>query len=185
MKLNRTLWGSWEWKPFCVPHFLFVGNRLQPPWPSLSSRGQVQRVANRDGRGCRDESCIKKRQCRLGAGARFCLKGYTWYLWTRLQNWNFQQVGDVNLMKHSSFQKEGHSLITSRTRDAYQETTWGQIKEMQWKSKLLSPVWLSATPWSVACQAPLSMEFSRQEYWSGWSFPFAGDLPNPGLLYCM
>ena len=87
-------------------------------------------------------------------------------------------------MKHSSFQKEGHSLITSRTRDVYQETTWGQIKEMQWKSKSLSPVWLFATPWTVAHQALLSMEFSRQEYWSGWPFPSAGDLPNPGLLHC-
>ena len=32
----------------------------------------------------------------------------------------------------------------------------------------------------VACQAPLSMEFSRQEYWSGLPFPTPGDLPNPG-----
>ena len=35
------------------------------------------------------------------------------------------------------------------------------------------------TPWSVACQAPLSMEFSRQEYWSGVPFPSPGDLPDP------
>ena len=142
MKLSRTLWGSWAWKPFCVPHFLFIGNRLPPPWPSLSPKGQVQRVANRDGRGCRGKRlAAKKQQCRLGAGSWLCLKEYTWYLWTCLQNWKFQQMEDVNLMKHS-FQKEGHSLITSRTRDAYQETTWGQIKEMQWKWKLLSPVWL-------------------------------------------
>ena len=38
----------------------------------------------------------------------------------------------------------------------------------------------SATPWTVACQALLSMEFSRQEHWSGLSFPPAGDLPKPG-----
>ena len=37
------------------------------------------------------------------------------------------------------------------------------------------------TPWTVACQAPLSMRFSRQEYWSGLPFPPAGDLPNPGI----
>ena len=37
------------------------------------------------------------------------------------------------------------------------------------------------TPWTVACQTPLSMEFSRQEYWSGLSFPSPGDLPNPGI----
>ena len=38
-----------------------------------------------------------------------------------------------------------------------------------------------ATPWTVACQAPLSMELSRQEYWSVLPFPTPGDLPNPGL----
>ena len=35
--------------------------------------------------------------------------------------------------------------------------------------------------WIVACQAPLSMAFSRQEYWSGLPFPTLGDLPEPGI----
>ena len=43
-----------------------------------------------------------------------------------------------------------------------------------------SCVQLFATPWTVTCQAPLSMEFSRQEDWSGLPFPSPGDLPNPG-----
>ena len=38
-----------------------------------------------------------------------------------------------------------------------------------------------ATPWTVAHQVPLSMEFSRQEYWSGLPFPSPEDLPNPGI----
>ena len=38
-----------------------------------------------------------------------------------------------------------------------------------------------ATPWTVAHQAPLSMEFSRQEYWSGLPVPSLGDLPDPGI----
>ena len=37
------------------------------------------------------------------------------------------------------------------------------------------------TPWTVACQAPLSMGFSRQEYWSGLPFPSPGHLPNPRI----
>ena len=37
------------------------------------------------------------------------------------------------------------------------------------------------TPWTVAHQAPLSMGFSRQEYWSGLPFPAPGDLPSPGI----
>ena len=40
---------------------------------------------------------------------------------------------------------------------------------------------LFATPWAVAHQAPLSTEFSRQEYWSEVPFPAPGDLPNPGI----
>ena len=48
------------------------------------------------------------------------------------------------------------------------------------KVKLLSRVLLFATPWTVACQAPLSMGFSRQGYWSGLPFSSPGDLPNPG-----
>ena len=47
--------------------------------------------------------------------------------------------------------------------------------------KFLSRVQLFGTPWIVACQAPLSTEFSRQEYWSGLPFPSLGDLPNPEI----
>ena len=47
--------------------------------------------------------------------------------------------------------------------------------------KSLSRVRLFVTPWTVAYQAPQSMEFSRQEYWSGLPFPSPGDLPDPGI----
>ena len=49
------------------------------------------------------------------------------------------------------------------------------------KVKSLSCVQLFATPWTAAYKAPPSMGFSRQEYWSGVSFPSPGDLPNPGI----
>ena len=45
----------------------------------------------------------------------------------------------------------------------------------------LSVVQLFVTPWTVAHQAPLSMGFFRQEYWSGLLFPSSGDLSNPGI----
>ena len=61
--------------------------------------------------------------------------------------------------------------------------------------QLLSRVQLFAVLWTVACQAPLSMKFSRQEYWSGLSFPSPEDLPDQGsnlglqhckqMLYCL
>ena len=45
----------------------------------------------------------------------------------------------------------------------------------------LSRVQLFAIPWTVAHQAPLSMELCRQEYWSGLPFPTTGNLPHPGI----
>ena len=47
--------------------------------------------------------------------------------------------------------------------------------------KSLSRVRLFATPWTIPYQAPKSMGFSRQEYWSGLPFPSPGDLPDPGI----
>ena len=56
----------------------------------------------------------------------------------------------------------------------WQNLRWGEVK-------LFSCVQLFVTPWTVACQAPLSLGFSRQEYWSGLPFPSPGDLPNPRI----
>ena len=58
----------------------------------------------------------------------------------------------------------------------------GDTRELmvcEWKS--FSHVWLLETTWTAASQAPLSMEFSRQKYWSGLSFSCPGDLPNPWI----
>ena len=52
------------------------------------------------------------------------------------------------------------------------------LSHLKWK---WSRVLLFATPWTVAHQAPPSMQFTRQEYWSGLPFPSPGDLPNPGI----
>ena len=53
--------------------------------------------------------------------------------------------------------------------------------EIEIEVKSLSRVQLFATPWTVAYKAPLSVEFSRHECWSGWPFPSPGDLPDPGI----
>ena len=62
---------------------------------------------------------------------------------------------------------------------------WGNTWICEVHRVSLSHVWLFVTPWSVAYQAPQSMEFSRQEYWSGSPFPSPGIFPiqgsNPGL----
>ena len=54
-------------------------------------------------------------------------------------------------------------------------------KKVKLKVKSLNRVQLFATLWTIAQQAPPSMGFSRQEYWSGLPFPSPGDLPNPGI----
>ena len=66
----------------------------------------------------------------------------------------------------------------------YGSTAWiplAFVRGKKWKWKSFSPVWLFETPWTVACQAPLSMGFPRQECWSGLPFPSPGDLPDPGI----
>ena len=66
-------------------------------------------------------------------------------------------------------------------------TAWGDVSQTWLHTrktlpvKSLSCVSLFETPWTVAYQAPPSMEFSRQEYWSGLPFPSRGDLPDPGI----
>ena len=57
----------------------------------------------------------------------------------------------------------------------WSEAEWSEVK------KSLSCVWLFATPWTVAYQAPLSTGFSRQEYWSGLPLPSPEDLPDTGI----
>ena len=57
--------------------------------------------------------------------------------------------------------------------------TQGEFEQWEVSVKLLSSVRLFVTPWTIAHQAPPSMEFSRQEYWSGLPFPSPGDLSYP------
>ena len=56
-----------------------------------------------------------------------------------------------------------------------------RVQKMSAYMCVLSGVQLFVTPWTVAHQGPLSMEFSRQEYWSGLPLPSPGELPKPGI----
>ena len=55
------------------------------------------------------------------------------------------------------------------------------MARLSFRSVKESRVRLFETPWTVACQASLSMGFLRQEYWRGLLFPSPGDLPDPGI----
>ena len=80
--------------------------------------------------------------------------------------------------KKSSFFQPPVKKKEEKTTSVYFIFPFTQVKV---KVKSLSCVRLFVTPWTVACQPPPSMGFSRQEYWSGWPFPSPGDIPNPGI----
>ena len=58
---------------------------------------------------------------------------------------------------------------------------WMSGSNIQSEVKSLSRVRLFATPWTIAYEIPPSMDFFRQENWSGLPFPSPGDLPDPGI----
>ena len=122
--------------------------------------------------------------------------------WTEcyLQN-NFMGFASPLFMMQSHFTcKEQWMPLASNDSEASQSSSvvCGTTRSLLWLvipspyfhcvCCVLSPVWLLLTPWTVAHQAPLSMGFPRQEYWSGLPFPPPGDLPDPGiepsLLHC-
>ena len=70
---------------------------------------------------------------------------------------------------------------SSSTRQGWVYVCWAEIYLHACVLSHFSRVRLFATPWTVARQAPLSMGFSRQVYWSVLLFPPPGDLPNPGI----
>ena len=97
----------------------------------------------------------------------------------------------ITVQKHQFFGAQSNSLcgptLTSihnywKTRSFnYMDLWWQSDASERVKVKFLSHIRLFVIPWTVACQFPLSMEFSRQEYWSGLPIPSPGDLPNPGI----
>ena len=83
------------------------------------------------------------------------------------------------LNAHVLFEKGGKIIFTSWS--LFVKPTVHVFLKRKLKVKSLSRVRLFWTPWTVARQAPPSMGFSRQEYWTGLPFPSPGDLPDPGI----
>ena len=80
--------------------------------------------------------------------------------------------------------KEGHPLGEGEGHEPERNHTWGQACRLASNSQcasMLSHVRLFATLWTIACQAPLSMGFSRQEHCSGLPCSPPGDLPDPRI----
>ena len=96
-----------------------------------------------------------------------------------------------NPMDRGAWWATGHGVteadITEHTTHPIWWADWNNIANtLSWFllcvcAQSLSPVWLFVTSWTVAYQAPLSMGFPRQEYWSGLPFPPSGDLLEPRI----
>ena len=74
------------------------------------------------------------------------------------------------------------SLASALSSGVYQgdfHSEMSHVEMTMWVLSCFSHVWLFVTPWTVACQAPLSVELSRQGYWSGLSFPSPRDGNSP------
>ena len=74
-----------------------------------------------------------------------------------------------------------HWRDTTYTSCLFYYVFWAPLNNMCMCAQLLSHVWLFVTPWTVNHKAPLSIEFSRQEYWSELPCPPPGYFPNPGV----
>ena len=87
----------------------------------------------------------------------------------------------ISFFRGSSWPRDWTHISCIGRRILYRWATRDALGERRSEVKSLRRVWLFVTPWTVAHQAPLSVGFSRQEYWSGLPFPSAGDLPHPGV----
>ena len=103
-----------------------------------------------------------------------------WQSW-RQKLWIFERP--IILGPHPSFFFWG-LLVTRMGRETHLSSVmwellilWTQLLFLLFSYQVMSN---SATPWTVACQTPLLMRFSRQENWNGLPFPPPGDLPYPG-----
>ena len=97
---------------------------------------------------------------------------------------NNKTTGPMNRMKSNIWTYVGiyFEPISSGIKFSLDFYVWCQMLLISWcVLSHFSHVWLSVTLWTVACQAPLSMGFSRQEYWSGLPCPPPEGLPNPGI----
>ena len=95
--------------------------------------------------------------------------------------WNRQLVGSFCVNTRNSAQGFDDLKQWERRKEAPEERDVFIPRGYMYVLSRFSRVWLFATPGTAACQAPLSMWFPRQEYWSALPFPLPGDLPHAGI----
>ena len=110
------------------------------------------------------------------AGVPFFGSVFLFVIWVRFRWGGASKVTRLRVWKCTVINS---LLMFSTSRDRFY-ASYPILFPSKWV-KSLRHVWLFATLWTVAYQAPLSMGFSRQEYWSGLPFPSPGDLPDSGM----
>ena len=94
------------------------------------------------------------------------------------------EKGKLFLIKKPATWGEGRLISPQKTSSEDSAEPWKFLKgkvKWKWRCESLSHVRLFVTQWTIACQVPLSMKFSRQEYSSGLPFPPPGNLPDSGI----
>ena len=99
----------------------------------------------------------------------------TWTQWSRRESRN----KPIHLWPVNLWQRRQEDTTQWRKDSLFNRCCWKSWTSV--RVQLLSHVWLFATPWTVVHQVPLSMGFSRQEFWDGLPFPPPRDLPYPGI----
>ena len=108
----------------------------------------------------------------------FMVEWCGWVISVEIPNCQYLEVWFLQLANLS--QENGRNLLPVTGLCFLHGTTLCACVHTSVCAQLLSRVWL-CDPWSVACQGPLSIGVSRQEYWNGLPFPSPGDLPDPGI----
>ena len=112
------------------------------------------------------------------------LTQWTW-VWVNSGSWWW--TGRPGVLQSMESQRVGHDWATKlnwtdSSPFSLEFQTFVQLNVVKKMKVLVAQLCMTlATPWNVACQVPLSMEFSRQEYWNGEPFPSPGDLLDPGI----
>ena len=98
---------------------------------------------------------------------------------------SMENIWELSVLSSQFFYKSKTVLklkfVLKKKKKVLKDWCWYFCKSSESEVKSLSHIRIFATPWTVACQAPQSMEFSRQKYWSGLPFPSSGICPiEPG-----
>ena len=111
-------------------------------------------------------------------GPQCCLMVFPWHLTSSL---SFSHSSKALFLLPVFYRKLSFSLLRGNKDYTKKKKKLNRNCIVSSVCYFLSRVWLFVIPWTVIPYVPLSMEFSKQEYWSGLPFPFSGDLPNPGM----